>query len=104
MGAAVRQRGLGLQPPCAGAELGSLTGLLQRITPAVIEVTGGDARPGADDAALVQRVVEANVRTGVTELRRHSPVLRAREAAGELAIVGAVYELTTGRIDWMQPD
>lgn len=86
---------------CSGAELGSLTGLLAKITPAVTEVSGGETTPGSDDPEFVQRVVEANVRNGLEELRRHSPILRAREASGDLLLVGAVYELTTGRIDWM---
>ncbi len=85
---------------CDGATLGSLTGLLARITPAVEEMAEGDEPPGSDDPAFVERVVEANVRNSVAELRA-SPVLRAREASGELAIVGAVYDLATGTIEWL---
>lgn len=86
---------------CDGAELGHLTGLLARITPAIEEVTGGDPTPGSDDAALVDRVVEANVRRTVTGLTEDSPVLAARVDAGTLVVAGAVYDLASGVVRWL---
>lgn len=85
---------------CDGAELGHLTGLLARITPAVREVTGEDA-PGSGDAAVVQQVVEANVRRAVAAMTGRSDVLRARVDAGELVVRGAVYDLASGRVTWL---
>jgi carbonic anhydrase len=44
--------------------------------------------------------VEANVRQSVRRLRE-SPALKAEVERGELAIVGAVYELDTGKVRWL---
>jgi len=86
---------------CSGAVLGSLTQLLQKITPAVQAEAGGEVAPGADDADLVRRVVARNVINSIDTLRS-SEVLAAREAAGDLIIVGGVYDLATGRIEWQR--
>lgn len=85
---------------CDGAELGHLTGLLARIRPAIREVAG-DELPGSGDAAVVQQVVEANVRHSVAELTERSEVLRARVEAGDLVVRGAVYDLRSGRVSWL---
>jgi carbonic anhydrase len=49
------------------------------------------------EAPLVQ-AVEANVRATLRDLRERSRALREREAAGELEIEGALYELETGAV------
>ncbi len=86
---------------CDGVELGHLTGLLAKITPAVEEASGGRSTPGSDDSELVQRAVEANVRNVVAAITESSDVIAAMVDAGELSVVGAVYDLTSGRVDWM---
>ncbi|MEM8923378.1 MAG: carbonic anhydrase family protein [Actinomycetota bacterium] len=86
---------------CDGVELGHLTGLLAKITPAVAEASGGDTAPGSGDPALVQRVVEVNVANVVNTIIDRSAVIAELVDAGELAVVGAVYDLGTGRITWM---
>jgi carbonic anhydrase len=72
---------------------GKIGAVLDPILPAVREVQsrgiGGDA--------LVPAVVEEVVRRGVAVLEA-SPVLRDRRTAGTLMIVGAVYDLETGRV------
>lgn len=85
---------------CQGAELGELTQLLAKITPAVESVSGGDPTPGIDDADLVARVIAANVVNSVAAVRS-SKVISAREEAGELVVVGAIYQLATGEVDWL---
>jgi carbonic anhydrase len=82
---------------CAGVELGHLTGLLARIRPAVVEET-----PGADDPDLVERVVVANVRRQVALVLDESPVLADLVTAGDVAVVGAVYDLDTGEVEWLR--
>lgn len=86
---------------CDGAELGHLTQLLTKIRPAVEEASGGESTPGSGDPTLVQRAVEVNIRNSVAALRDRSEVLRRSEQAGTLIITGAIYDLATGRIDWL---
>lgn len=90
-----------VQGACDGVELGHLTGLLAKIRPAVEEASGGNPTPGCDDPALVRRAVEANVRNALAAVRRSSPIIADLCDAGDLAVVGAVYDLETGRVDWL---
>ena len=66
--------------------------LLDDILPAL-----ADHAPGGTPAAELARAVEANVRWTVKGIRESSDG-RSGLAAGEVAIVGAVYELATGRV------
>ncbi len=85
---------------CDGVELGHLTGLLAKITPAVRRVSGQDA-PGSGDAAVVDAVVEANVVDQMAVITDRSEVLRGLVDDGRLAIVGGVYDLGTGATRWL---
>ena len=87
---------------CSGVELGHLTGLLAKITPAVVEASGGDPTPGADDPDLVQRAVEANVRTSMATILERSAVIADLRAAGKVVVVGAVYDLASGTVTMLE--
>jgi carbonic anhydrase len=52
-------------------------------------------QPGAD---LNQRAVVANVRSTVQRLQEAKPILTDMIAAGKLRVVGAVYDLPTGKV------
>lgn len=86
---------------CDGAELGHLTGLLSKITPAVEEASGGDAAPGSGDPALVQRAVEANVRNVVATILDRSEVIRGLQDDGDVTVTGAWYDLASGRVTFL---
>lgn len=83
---------------CDGVELGHLTGLLAKITPAVVEASGGDPTPGADDPDLVQRAVVANVRTSMATILARSAVIADLQAADKVVVVGGVYDLASGTV------
>lgn len=84
-------------------ELGNLTGCLERIHPAVELV--GDSIPGeqnSQNAALVAAVTEKNVVNTVKTLRRISPLLRDLEEKGQIKIVGALYDVSSGRVRFLE--
>ena len=84
----------------ADAQLfGSLPSLAARIQPAVNETRA--AYPNADLATLTERSVEANVRSTMAELMRTSATLADGVRSGNLKIVGAVYDLNTGKVNFM---
>jgi carbonic anhydrase len=86
---------------CDHVQLGNLTALLAKIQPAVVAVQ--DEFPpeqrNSKNAAFVARVIEKNVLLTVADIRRESPLLAELEAAGKIRIVGAHYNLHTGRVD-----
>jgi carbonic anhydrase len=88
---------------CDGAQLGNLTGLLQKIRPAVDAVRSVPAAErSSKNKAFVEQVVEENVRMTVADIRSGSPILAEMEAAGSIQIVGAIYSLRTGEVRWLQ--
>jgi carbonic anhydrase len=85
------------------AELGHLTGLLAKIKPAVDFVQQGipaHSYPDKDD--LVQKVADKNVQLTVNQIREHSSLLATMEQAGEIAILGGMYDIETGKVDFFQ--
>lgn len=86
---------------CEGAELGHLSGLLRKIQPAVTVAEKSGALPGDD---LIQSVAEKNVEHVVREIRQNSPVLEAMISAGQVGIVGAMYSVQSGSIQFQDLD
>jgi carbonic anhydrase len=83
-----------------GAELGNLTALLDKISPAQ-KVVVDDDQPPPVTFELIARVAEANVRRMVERIREESPVLASMEAEGAILIAGAMYEVETGRVRFL---
>jgi carbonic anhydrase len=82
-----------------GVKLGKLTGLLHKIQPAV-ELAMKSGELPSDD--VVQRVAEKNVEHVVREVREKSPVLEAMIAEGQVGIVGAMYSVQWGTIEFQE--
>jgi carbonic anhydrase len=81
--------------------LGNLTGLLSRIKPA-IAATKFDGEKSSKNASYVEAVARTNVVLGVAEIRRRSPILEELEKKGNIKIVGAMYDLSTGAVDFVE--
>ncbi len=82
------------------AELGNLTGLLAKIKPAV-QATRYDGERSAQNPAFVDAVARKNIELTMADIRRDSPVLAELEREGEIKIVGAMYNLKTGALQFL---
>jgi carbonic anhydrase len=80
---------------------GSLPELIDRIKPAVAEAR--KENPNLSGAELLTAAIRANVRRSMAELLRTSETLRKLSESGKLQIVGGVYDIETGRVEWL-PD
>ena len=87
---------------CDHVEMGNLTGLLDRIQPAVQAVHDVPGERNSTNEKFVEAVAEANVRLTVARIRELSPILRDLETAGKIQIVGCIYDLETGRVQFLQ--
>lgn len=87
---------------CDGVKMGNLTGLLAKIQPALAAV---HTEPGEDRSSknhhFVEQVAEQNVRDTVQAIRDRSLILKGLEVRGELKIVGAMYDVETGKVSWL---
>lgn len=70
--------------------------IVARIRPCVEPMLGN----GEDDPRLLDAAIAANVHNSVDDLRRQSALLSQRIRAGTLAVVGATYDLATGRVSF----
>jgi carbonic anhydrase len=82
-----------------GAELGNLTGLLNKIKPAV-DATHYEGERSSKNAAFVDAVADTNVHLTIAAIRQRSPVLAALEKDGKAKIVGSMYHLSGGRVEF----
>ena len=83
------------------AELGNLTEMLGNIEPAVADTTPGSLGRTSKDPDYVNRVVEQNVRRTTRDILTRSGVLSELVRTGGLQVVGAIYELESGRVRWL---
>jgi len=83
-----------------GAQVkGNLAGLLDNIGPAVALTK--KQNPTLTGAPLVTRAIRANVFQSIEDLISNSPDLRAMMAEEKIKVVGAVYDIHSGTIDWL---
>ena len=74
---------------------GSIRDLVEVIRPAAAAVRG---KPGDK----LDNAIKANVAMGVERLKGLDPILSPLVKKGELKVVGAVYELRTGAVTWLE--
>jgi carbonic anhydrase len=84
-----------------GVELGSLTALLAKIRPA-IEATQYTGDRSTGNYAFVDAVARTNVSLTIAGIREKSPLLRALEADRAIKIVGSMYNLETGMVEFLE--
>ena len=83
------------------AELGNITGLLHKIKPAVNQSkTNYKGESNSSNPAFVDMVCRTNVELMVNLIRKDSPILKEMENKGEIKIVGAWYDMHSGRVDF----
>ena len=85
-------------------ELGNITPMLKNIEPAVTSSARGET-PEADLSSankdFVSKVVNSNVVNTIERIRQTSSIMAEMEQANELAIVGAIYSLQTGQVEYL---
>jgi len=83
-----------------GVELGNITPMLENIKPAVdlVEYNGDRS---SSNSEFMEMVHESNVNNTIAYIRKNSPILKEMEDNGEIKIVGAIYNLETGRVEWL---
>lgn len=86
-----------------GARMGLLTTTLEKLQPAIAAVPSTVAPRDSKNSAFVQAVADANVRQTIKDILGRSQVLSEMVAAGELGVIGGMYDLATGRVTFF-PD
>lgn len=87
---------------CDHVEMGNLTELLSKLQPAVYaesETVGIDKR-NSKNSKFVENVSSLNVRRGVKNIIERSFILEEMLDKGEIGIVGAMYNIDTGKVEF----
>ena len=82
-------------------ELGNLTGMPNKIKPAVKVAKAAAGSSAPDSADFVQEVARANVLLNINAILEKSDVLREMHSNGEIAIQGGMYDVSTGKVEFL---
>ncbi|QXP63678.1 carbonic anhydrase family protein [Polaribacter sp. HaHaR_3_91] len=88
---------------CDNAKLGNLTAMLNNIKPAVnavLEPKEASSRTSSN-LDFVDNVAARNVELTIERIRRESEVLTTMEESGEIMIVGAMYNINDGSVNFI---
>ena len=83
---------------CQNVALGNITSLLSKIKPAVEFIKKDEKEMNSDS---IERVAVQNVRLSIERIRKESPILFEMENKGEIEIVGAIYDVTKGQVEFL---
>jgi carbonic anhydrase len=83
---------------CDHVELGNLTHLINKITPAVDEEQTVTENRTSGNAEFVEKVATINVKRTVEAIQERSPILREMIEKGEIGIIGGTHDITTGMV------
>lgn len=76
---------------------GNIPQLVDNIVPAAKKVKD----KGVSGDSAIPEAIKANVMQAIEDTFKHSEILRGRVAAGKLRIVGGVYDLEKGSVEWL---
>ncbi|HZH65970.1 MAG TPA: carbonic anhydrase [Flavisolibacter sp.] len=81
-----------------GVEDGHITSLLKRIQPSITKAMLSDN----DNYLFHDKVAYANVENSLEEILRGSPIIKELFEKGEIGIVGGVYNIDNGQVDFFK--
>jgi len=78
---------------------GKLAELVNRVKPGVERARRQN--PGAAEADVVAAAIKENIWQTVFDVMKDSEEIRTAVAAGHVRVVGAICDITTGKVEWM---
>ncbi len=85
---------------CDNVQLGNLTNLIDQIKPAAEQVKNVEGERNSNNHDFVEAVAKENVLQTIQDIRKRSPILAEMESKGEIMIVGGMYNLETGVVEF----
>lgn len=86
---------------CNEVQLGKLTNLLEKIKPAIELETVTKSDRTASNPDFVRNVTVHNVHVTISRIKQESPIIAELEQAGTIKIVGALYDVETGEVTFI---
>ncbi len=79
----------------------TIANLVEPIKPAVDKARQANPQAARDD--LLKAAVTGNVWQALEDILRLSPIIREKVRDGQVKVVGALYDLDTGQVQWLGP-
>lgn len=79
----------------------NIANLVEPIKPAVDKARG--ANPGAAKDLLLKAAITGNVWQAIEDMLRLSPLIREKVKDGRAQVVGAIYDIDSGQVQWLGP-
>ena len=94
----------GIKGACDDLHLGNLTGALAKIRPAVQTVSKDwkDGEMNSKNDKFVDAVMRENVKLVMKNIRDQSEIVHELEKKGKIMIVGAAYDVETGKVTFFE--
>ena len=83
---------------CDHVELGHLTSLLTKLSPAVNSEQSITENRNSDNGEFVEKVAAINVKQAVESIKKRSSILNELLENGQIGIVGGYHDITTGQV------
>ncbi len=87
---------------CDNVKMGNLTDLLEKLRPARDAVPADGTPRNSQNHHFVDQVAEMNVQKQVRQLLDESPILRGLVNEGKLKVVGAMLDVETGKVQFLE--
>lgn len=82
-------------------QLGNITAMLENVKPAVAAMADYPGEKTSSNSEFVHLVAEKNVQITMENIRTKSPIVAGLENEGKVKIVGALYNLKTGEVEFL---
>jgi len=83
-------------------KLGNITTMLEKIKPAVTHASVNfEGEKTSKNYEFVESVCSHNVHHALDQIRDRSPILKEMEDNGEIKIIGGVYQMETGKVEFL---
>lgn len=89
---------------CDDVKMGNLTVLLEKLKPAVAAETSEKENRTAGNSTFVEKVAQLNVHMTMQEIPKRSQVIAEMLDKGEIAIIGGMYDVETGAVDFYEEE
>ena len=84
---------------CKRVKLGNITELLSKIDPSVNKVIGQGNT--TDNEEKIHQITVENIKLAMEDIVKKSSILKELAESGEIKIVGAIYDVHTGKVDFL---
>lgn len=91
-----------IEGACNHLELGHLTGLLNKVQPAIEQEKTVTENRNGSNFTYVNKVAQINVHLTMDRIRKESPIIEELEKTNKIKIVGGFYHIETGKVKFFE--